>query len=92
MPKIDNDRGEDNWQPVLTIADLIGEHWPNLARYSMGLIENVSLMIKCSGVPSRPYYDKDYRSNAIKGWSWSLNCEHQFQSLAKTNSIIFSYH
>ena len=42
MPKIDNDRAGDNWLPILTIADLIGGNWTNLARYSMSLIENVS--------------------------------------------------
>ncbi len=42
MPKIDNDRAQDNWLPILTIADLIGGDWSDLARYSMSQIEHVS--------------------------------------------------
>jgi hypothetical protein len=42
MPKTENDRAADNWEPILTIADLLGGDWPNLARYSMSTIENVS--------------------------------------------------
>ena len=32
MPKGDNDRAEDNWEPLIAIADLCGPDWANSAR------------------------------------------------------------
>ena len=35
IPKVGNDRAEDNWWPLLAIADHIGGDWPQLAREAM---------------------------------------------------------
>lgn len=32
IPESLNDRAQDNWEPLLAIADLAGGHWPKLAR------------------------------------------------------------
>lgn len=32
LPEALNDRAQDNWEPLLTIADCAGGHWPELAR------------------------------------------------------------
>lgn len=32
LPDELNDRAQDGWEPLLAIADLAGEHWPDLAR------------------------------------------------------------
>lgn len=32
LPDALNDRAQDNWEPLLAIADLAGAHWPRLAR------------------------------------------------------------
>lgn len=32
LPDALNDRAQDNWEPLLAIADLAGGHWPRLAR------------------------------------------------------------
>ena len=38
-PKINNDRAEDNWWPLLTVADIAGGIWPEIARKAMVDIE-----------------------------------------------------
>jgi hypothetical protein len=38
-PNINNDRAEDNWWPLLTIADIAGGNWPVIARQAMVDIE-----------------------------------------------------
>jgi len=40
MPFLDNDRGLDNWLPLIAIADAAGGDWPNLAREAMTEIED----------------------------------------------------
>ena len=32
IPEILNDRAQDNWEPLLAIADCAGDHWPTTAR------------------------------------------------------------
>ena len=32
LPDALNDRAQDNWEPLLAIADIAGEHWPKMAR------------------------------------------------------------
>jgi len=32
LPESLNDRAQDNWEPLLAIADIAGGHWPNTAR------------------------------------------------------------
>jgi putative DNA primase/helicase len=32
LPDALNDRAQDNWEPLLAIADLAGDHWPETAR------------------------------------------------------------
>ena len=32
LPESLNDRAQDNWEPLLAIADVAGSHWPQLAR------------------------------------------------------------
>jgi len=34
VPALGSDRAADCWRPLLTIADLVGEHWPERARRS----------------------------------------------------------
>ena len=43
LPASLNDRAQDNWEPLLAIADVAGGHWPDLARKSA---------LKLSGVDS----------------------------------------
>jgi putative DNA primase/helicase len=40
LPNIDNDRALDNWTPLLAIADLVGDKWPEMARSAMIKIES----------------------------------------------------
>lgn len=40
VPRIGNDRAEDNWYPLLTIAEYIGGDWPNLALTALHQIES----------------------------------------------------
>ncbi|WP_078085338.1 DUF3631 domain-containing protein [Microbulbifer mangrovi] len=40
VPAVGNDRAEDNWIPLLAIADTIGGDWPNLARLAMSRLED----------------------------------------------------
>ena len=40
IPDVDNHRAVDNWKPLITVADLIGGKWPNLAREAMRSIES----------------------------------------------------
>jgi len=39
MPKLGNDRAEDNWRPLLIIAEQLGGNWPTLARDALLTIE-----------------------------------------------------
>jgi len=39
IPNVGNDRAEDNWHPLIAIADLLGEDWPNQIRSAMLTIE-----------------------------------------------------
>lgn len=39
IPDVNNDRAQDNWLPLLAVADLLGGEWPEKARASMMLIE-----------------------------------------------------
>lgn len=39
-PNVGNDRAEDNWLPLLAVADLIGGNWPDKARAAMIHIES----------------------------------------------------
>lgn len=39
VPKLGNDRAEDNWLPLLAVADAVGGEWPALARDAMQKIE-----------------------------------------------------
>jgi len=32
LPDALNDRAQDNWEPLLAIADIAGDHWPTMAR------------------------------------------------------------
>jgi putative DNA primase/helicase len=32
LPEALNDRAQDNWEPLLAVADLAGGHWPEMAR------------------------------------------------------------
>ena len=34
IPENLNDREQDNWEPLLAIADAVGGHWPETARYA----------------------------------------------------------
>jgi putative DNA primase/helicase len=43
LPEALNDRAQDNWEPLLAIADVAGGHWPQLAR---------SAALKLSGTES----------------------------------------
>jgi len=40
IPKMGSDRAEDNWLPLLSVADLIGAGWPEKARSAMMDIES----------------------------------------------------
>ena len=40
IPPIDNDRGIDNWWPLIAIADVAGDDWPDLTRKAMAEIED----------------------------------------------------
>jgi putative DNA primase/helicase len=51
LPMELNDRAQDNWEPLLAIADLAGGHWPQMARDAARLIseakeESVSLSVE----------------------------------------------
>jgi len=39
-PDVNNDRAEDNWLPLLAVADLLGGDWPDKARSAMIHIES----------------------------------------------------
>ena len=39
IPSVGSDRAEDNWLPLLAIADTLGGDWPVLARKTMSLLE-----------------------------------------------------
>lgn len=41
VPRLGNDRLEDNWFPLLAIADLLGGDWPTLARDAMKSFSDV---------------------------------------------------
>ncbi len=41
VPVVGNDRAEDNWRPLLAIADLIGGEWPEKARNAMRVLESI---------------------------------------------------
>lgn len=34
LPHVLNDRAQDNWEPLLAIAEIVGGIWPNLARHA----------------------------------------------------------
>lgn len=34
LPEALNDRAQDNWEPLLAIADVAGGHWPEIARHA----------------------------------------------------------
>lgn len=34
LPSVLNDRAQDNWEPLLAIADVAGGNWPNMARHA----------------------------------------------------------
>jgi len=40
VPEIGNDRAEDNWLPLLAIADSLGGDWPLQARHAMSQLES----------------------------------------------------
>lgn len=42
IPASGNDRAEDNWLPIISIADLAGGNWPDRARNAMLTIEGSS--------------------------------------------------
>lgn len=42
IPNINNDRAQDNWMPLLAVADAIGGKWPDMARAAMEQIESKS--------------------------------------------------
>jgi len=42
IPDLKNERGEDNWTPLLAIADVIGGEWPEKAREAAIAITNAS--------------------------------------------------
>jgi len=42
IPETGNDRAEDNWLPLLSIAELAGGEWPERARKAMLTIEELS--------------------------------------------------
>ena len=39
IPRLANDRAMDNWLPLLSVADLVGGEWPQLARGAMMKME-----------------------------------------------------
>lgn len=39
MPSISSDRGEDNWRPLIAVADVLGSGWPSVAREAMKKLE-----------------------------------------------------
>ena len=39
IPKVGSDRAEDNWLPLITIAEALGGEWPKLARNAMTMLE-----------------------------------------------------
>jgi putative DNA primase/helicase len=39
VPKLNNDRAEDNWLPLLAVADDAGGEWPDLARNAIQVLE-----------------------------------------------------
>jgi len=40
VPQVGNDRAEDNWLPMLAIADALGGDWPSQARQAMAQLES----------------------------------------------------
>lgn len=38
---LSNDRAEDNWKPLISIAESLGDEWLKKARKAMFLLENV---------------------------------------------------
>ncbi len=40
VPCLNNDRAEDNWRALITIADVIGGEWPELARTAAKVLTN----------------------------------------------------
>ena len=40
IPRVGNDRAEDNWLPLLAIADILGGDWPSEARQAMVQLES----------------------------------------------------
>lgn len=40
VPSVDNNRAEDNWRPLLAVAETIGGDWPTLAREAMKALES----------------------------------------------------
>ncbi len=45
LPDALNDRAQDNWEPLLAIADIAGDHWPKMAR---------SAALKFAGMAQEP--------------------------------------
>ena len=41
LPDALNDRAQDNWESLLAIADLVGDHWPRTARHSALAISGI---------------------------------------------------
>lgn len=41
LPDALNDRAQDNWESLLAIADLVGDHWPKTARHSALAISGI---------------------------------------------------
>jgi len=42
IPRIGNDRAEDNWMPLLAIAEVVGDGWPERAREAMMVLEGIA--------------------------------------------------
>lgn len=50
LPDTLNDRAQDNWEPLLAIADIAGEEWPTLARLAAAKISGDNEQSKSLGV------------------------------------------
>lgn len=50
MPNLGSDRAEDNWLPLISVADIAGEQWPQQARMFMKTVEEEKIVDEDIGV------------------------------------------
>jgi putative DNA primase/helicase len=73
LPAVLNDRAQDNWEPLLAIADTAGGHWPELARQTaLKLVGTEEAHLSCNQELLADIQEIFYNLNADKVFTVDL--------------------